>query len=143
MTDAWPLSLSLSFRFRVSRQEIAAASVVGRAHLLCKHLVQAVGTPPPHFWTQVHRRRVTPVYRHSALRHSAETTSPEALEDLSGDHSITDGEDLEDASSVERYARRKGDNTLLAKVRLLDWLLTDSTILTHIFAAVAAWNSSS
>lgn len=105
------------------------------AHLLCKHLVQAVGTPPPHFWTQVHRRRVTPVYRHSALRRPTDATLPAAIADLSGAHSITDGEDLEEASSVDRYARRKEEDTLLAKVRLLpvvlDCLCRSHTYFSH------------
>jgi hypothetical protein len=36
-------------------------------HYLCKHLVQAVPSPPILFWRQVIRRRVSPLYRHPAL----------------------------------------------------------------------------
>ncbi|KAG6808374.1 hypothetical protein H0H92_007078, partial [Tricholoma furcatifolium] len=50
---------------------------------LCKHLVQAVGTPEPNFWRDVYRRRVAPIYRHSAL-----ISTP-----FADDGSITDGDD--------------------------------------------------
>jgi len=36
-------------------------------HHLCKHLVQAVGTPSINFWSEVYRRRVLPIYRHPEL----------------------------------------------------------------------------
>lgn len=88
------------------------------AHLLCKHLVQAVGIPPPHFWTQVRRRRVTPIYRHAALRRPTDTMqeSP-SMRNVLQAGSITDGEDIEDVSNITRYTRLSEENTLLSQVR--------------------------
>ncbi|KAF8320507.1 hypothetical protein F5887DRAFT_837075, partial [Amanita rubescens] len=36
-------------------------------HHLCKHLVQAVKPLPAHFWREVIRRRVKPIYQHPSL----------------------------------------------------------------------------
>ena len=57
---------------------------------LCKHLVQAVGIPPPFFWGQVVRRRAVPLYRHPLLVPIGEEAG-EYLEPMDGN--ITDGDD--------------------------------------------------
>ncbi|KAJ6466767.1 hypothetical protein C8R45DRAFT_1171983 [Mycena sanguinolenta] len=57
---------------------------------LCKHLVGAVGHPPPRLWTEVVHRRKLPLYRHPALVVRGE----ENLEYINpADGSITDGDD--------------------------------------------------
>ncbi|KAG6848015.1 hypothetical protein H0H93_004170 [Arthromyces matolae] len=62
------------------------------AQHLCKHLVHAVGTPHPDFWREVYRRRVAPIYRHSAL--VASSADQDSTSHISGDDgSITDGDD--------------------------------------------------
>ncbi|KAJ7500459.1 hypothetical protein B0H11DRAFT_1714431 [Mycena galericulata] len=57
---------------------------------LCKHLVDAVGTPPPKFWTEVVRRRTMPLYRHPVLVPRGEERAS-YIEPTDG--SITDGDD--------------------------------------------------
>ncbi|KAJ7760171.1 hypothetical protein B0H14DRAFT_2476181, partial [Mycena olivaceomarginata] len=57
---------------------------------LCKHLVDAVGTPPANFWTQVVRRRTLPLYRHPILVPRDQDQSA-YIEPTDG--SITDGDD--------------------------------------------------
>jgi hypothetical protein len=57
---------------------------------LCKHLVQAVGPPPPHFWGQIVRRRTIPLYRHPVLVHNDDGVG-QYIEPTDG--SITDGDD--------------------------------------------------
>ncbi|KAJ7026511.1 hypothetical protein C8F04DRAFT_1212608 [Mycena alexandri] len=57
---------------------------------LCKHLVDAVGHPPPKFWTQVMCRRTLPLYRHPALVPRSQEKS-QYVEPTDG--SITDGDD--------------------------------------------------
>ncbi|KAG9045114.1 hypothetical protein FS837_007016 [Tulasnella sp. UAMH 9824] len=61
-------------------------------HHLCKHLVQAVPTPPPNFFTEVVWRRTMPLYRHPALHQLG--TSPGKYWHAE-DGSITDGDDHE------------------------------------------------
>ena len=73
-------------------------------HLLCKHLVQAVPSPPIRFWREVHRRRVLPIYQHPALVQKVvdgnriksadsdiDMMDPDGYIEPSGD--ITDGDD--------------------------------------------------
>ncbi|KAJ7212430.1 hypothetical protein C8J57DRAFT_1539109 [Mycena rebaudengoi] len=57
---------------------------------LCKHLVDAVETPPAQFWTQVVRRRTLPLYRHPALVPRGQEPA-EYMEPTDG--SISDGDD--------------------------------------------------
>ncbi|KAJ6448731.1 hypothetical protein C8R47DRAFT_921641, partial [Mycena vitilis] len=57
---------------------------------LCKHLVQAVGSPPPYFWCEVVRRRTVPLYRHPLLV-SKDEEPEEYLEPTDGN--VTDGDD--------------------------------------------------
>lgn len=61
-------------------------------HHLCKHLVQAVPTPPALFFTEVVRRRSAPLYRHPCL-HTAD--SPVGQYSRLEDGSVTDGDDHE------------------------------------------------
>lgn len=61
-------------------------------HHLCKHLVQAVPTPPALFFTEVIRRRSAPLYRHPCL-HTAD--SPVGHYSRLEDGSVTDGDDHE------------------------------------------------
>lgn len=61
-------------------------------HHLCKHLVQAVESPPKRFWREVVRRRVQPIYRHPALVAIGDTAS-ESGAYIEPDGSITDGDD--------------------------------------------------
>ena len=59
---------------------------------LCKHLVQAVPTPPMHFWRQVVRRRTSPLYRHPELASlHADGMARDYADPDEG--SITDGDD--------------------------------------------------
>ena len=58
---------------------------------LCKHLVQAVPPPPIHFWRQVVRRRISPLYHHPAIvSFDANGKDKYANPD---EGSITDGDD--------------------------------------------------
>ncbi|KAJ7173524.1 hypothetical protein C8R46DRAFT_892769 [Mycena filopes] len=57
---------------------------------LCKHLVDAVGHPPPQFWTRVVRRRKQPLYCDPAL-FARGREQPNYIEPVDG--SITDGDD--------------------------------------------------
>ncbi|KAJ6568838.1 hypothetical protein B0H19DRAFT_865614, partial [Mycena capillaripes] len=57
---------------------------------LCKHLVQAIGLPPAHFWGQVVRRRTVPLYRHPLLV-SKDEEPGQYVEPTDGN--ITDGDD--------------------------------------------------
>lgn len=70
-------------------------------HCLCKHLVQAVGSPSLRFFQQVHRRRVIPFYQHPEL-------IPNGSKQLSfmdpGDGSITDGDDQDYLGDVTQLA---------------------------------------
>ena len=59
------------------------------AYALCKHLVQAVPSPPPQFFTQIYRGYTIPIYRHTSL-HSPEDISTTLSEDEGG---ITDRDD--------------------------------------------------
>jgi hypothetical protein len=64
-------------------------------HHLCKHLVQAVPTPPVKFWGTIIRRRVVPIYRHTALVQKGmdgEVASSDGFVDLD-DGTITEGDD--------------------------------------------------
>jgi hypothetical protein len=56
---------------------------------LCKHLVDAVGTPSARFWTEVVRRRTLPLYRHPDLVPRGQ----EKAAYIETDGSITDGDD--------------------------------------------------
>ena len=58
-------------------------------HHLCKHLVQAVEPLPAHFWREVIRRRVKPIYHHPSL--IAKGSNLPALREESG--TISDGDD--------------------------------------------------
>ncbi|KAF9230570.1 hypothetical protein BU15DRAFT_18723, partial [Melanogaster broomeanus] len=61
---------------------------------LCKHLVQAVSTPPPSFFGQVVRRRTSPLYRHPALQVPVPAHSHSGPADsIDRGGSITDGDD--------------------------------------------------
>ena len=71
-------------------------------HLLCKHLVQAVSSPPIRFWREVHRRRVLPIYQHPALVQKAidgnniESTDIDMMDPddyIEPSSDITDGDD--------------------------------------------------
>ncbi|KAF5330152.1 hypothetical protein D9611_010589 [Ephemerocybe angulata] len=55
----------------------------------CKHLVQAVGTPPIRFWQEIRRRRVSPLYHHAAIQ------GPDATLTRG---TVTDGDDTSDDS---------------------------------------------
>ncbi|KAJ7823670.1 hypothetical protein B0H13DRAFT_2375936 [Mycena leptocephala] len=57
---------------------------------LCKHLVDAVGHPPPRFWTEMVRRRTLPLYRHPCLVPRGEEKA-QYIEPTDG--SISDGDD--------------------------------------------------
>ncbi|KAG8942368.1 hypothetical protein FRC03_003274 [Tulasnella sp. 419] len=61
-------------------------------HHLCKHLVQAVPTPPPSFFNEVVRRRSVPLYRHPHL-HPHDSPVGDYTKPTEG--SITDGDDHE------------------------------------------------
>lgn len=61
-------------------------------HHLCKHLVQAVPTPPALFFTEVVRRRSAPLYCHPHLR---TVDSPVGQYSRLEDGSVTDGDDHE------------------------------------------------
>lgn len=95
--------------FKASWRRKAAAQVSGReyktdvlrwqcscgaqeldAHHICKHLVQAVPTPEPKFFTEVVRRRTVPLYRHRCLHPLGvvQEYSPQ-------DGSVSDGDDHE------------------------------------------------
>ena len=63
-------------------------------HLLCKHLVQAVPSPPVRFWGEVHRRRVLPIYQHPALVHKLiDGSGIESVDYIEPSGDITDGDD--------------------------------------------------
>lgn len=65
-------------------------------HALCKHLVQAVPHPPPHFWRVIIRRRTVPIYRHPALRDKRDPiddTVPDSEYVDVDKGSVTDGDD--------------------------------------------------
>jgi hypothetical protein len=52
-----------------------------QAQHLCKHLVHAAGNPPPEFFTEIHRRRVQPLYRHSFLGNIPENHDADCISD--------------------------------------------------------------
>jgi hypothetical protein len=63
-------------------------------HHICKHLVQAVPTPPIKFWGAIVRRRTIPLYQHPALTLKNEDSIPsyERAYVDPDDGSITDGD---------------------------------------------------
>ena len=69
-------------------------------HLLCKHLVQAVPSPPIRFWREVHRRRVLPIYQHPALIQKV----------IDGNH-IKSGDSDIDMMDPDGYIEPSGDIT--------------------------------
>lgn len=73
-------------------------------HHLCKHLVQAVVSPPIRFWGEVRRCRVQPLYRHPALVNKDEEMSGDF--EMSG--SITDGDDHELAAGNKSILKGGG-----------------------------------
>ena len=96
--------------FKSSWKQLAEASVSGNIYVtdvtmwtcncgqqkyhsqhLCKHLVQSVQPPPMHFWHQVVRRHILPLYRHPALVSDIEAMDVEHPDPDEG--SITDGDD--------------------------------------------------
>ncbi|KIK50411.1 hypothetical protein GYMLUDRAFT_110728, partial [Collybiopsis luxurians FD-317 M1] len=61
------------------------------AFCLCKHLVQAVNSPEPHFFTEISRCRTIPIYRHpSLIPKESSLTSFGEPDDLG---SVMDGDD--------------------------------------------------
>ncbi|KLO18449.1 hypothetical protein SCHPADRAFT_806144, partial [Schizopora paradoxa] len=68
------------------------------AHLLCKHLVQAVSTPPSAFWHRVARRRTIPFYIDPDLKPIRDDLATMGNENDNDDPmggSITEGDDRE------------------------------------------------
>ncbi|KAK6984344.1 hypothetical protein R3P38DRAFT_3332875 [Favolaschia claudopus] len=105
---------------------------------LCKHLVQAVPTPPTKFWTEFIDVVPFPLYRHQAL-----TTSQTASTDLEDPGSITDGDDHRTSFALSQSCERT--TTLLGK-RLRDSDVSMSTQSTPtappvpVLPPVAAFN---
>ena len=60
-------------------------------HHLCKHLVQAVEPPRAHFWREVIRRRVKPIYQHPSLVAKGDNSPAITLSQDPG--TISDGDD--------------------------------------------------
>ncbi|KAJ7444276.1 hypothetical protein B0H11DRAFT_2342886, partial [Mycena galericulata] len=76
---------------RVDRWTCTCKGYKFHACHLCKHLVQAVPSPPMRFWNQVVRRRTVPLYRHPDLIAINAEMDGQYIEPLDG--SITDGDD--------------------------------------------------
>ncbi|KAJ7506426.1 hypothetical protein B0H11DRAFT_1973900 [Mycena galericulata] len=80
---------------RVDRWTCTCKGYKFHACYLCKHLVQAVPSPPMRFWNQVvrrqFRRRTVPLHRHPDLTAINAEMDGQYIEPLDG--SITDGDD--------------------------------------------------
>lgn len=86
----------------------------------CKHLVQGVPKPPPEFFSQVVRRRVVPLYRHSALYPKGETPSA-GKDGGEPDGSVSDGDDhvwLGDKAKLANGGWRELEGKICLKRRL-------------------------
>lgn len=111
------------YRTDVSSWTCNCGSQKYNAHLLCKHLVQAVHAPSGRFFTEIRRRRTTPIYRHPELRVHTSTTTPTAnsheatLADMDMG-SVTDGDDHGLKGKGLVGGKRREDTGLLTKVRL-------------------------
>ncbi|KAF6757880.1 hypothetical protein DFP72DRAFT_989103 [Ephemerocybe angulata] len=70
----------------------------------CKHLVQAVGTPPKRFWQEVRRRRTSPLYLHPEIQ-GPDTPLTHGT--------VTDGDDSSDDSDSPKNTSLKRQNSML------------------------------
>lgn len=88
-------------------------------HHLCKHLVQAVGTPPIPFWSQIYRRRALPIYRHPDLVSISDAQSgTKRRTHIEIDGNITDGDDHIWTGSREVLEGEGGWKTQLSKANI-------------------------
>ncbi len=119
-------------------------------HHVCKHLVQAVPKPPQSFWRDIHRRRATPIYRHSALHPIPEDgMDPTTYEMLDG--SISEGDDhvstgsgdiLKGGGGWRDYAGKVSEKMLGKRRRVDDESETENTTPSHCASTSISISSS-